>query len=268
MNIGRMGDEAARSLSRQQKRYARGDVTVVGILFLVALAASLTAQDSQNFHVSPLHPIAELRREALRASPPKEPGKFRKPDLIDLATASSAASANFHFEIRYATANNFLGIPVYSEARAFLERPAAKALLSAARDLKESGYGLLIYDAYRPWYVTKIFWDATPRRLHTFVANPAKGSKHNRGCAVDLTLYDLKNGVPIEMPSGYDEMTVRAHPDYMGGSSTARANRARLRGAMEAHGFTVDPGEWWHYDFAQWREYPILNIPFESLPQS
>jgi D-alanyl-D-alanine dipeptidase len=104
--------------------------------------------------------------------------------------------------------------------------------------------------------------------LHTFVANPAKGSKHNRGCAVDLTLYDLNIGVPIEMPSGYDEMTVRAHPDYTEGSSTARANRARLRSAMEAHGFTVDPGEWWHYDFARWREYPILNIPFESVPRS
>src|SRR5690242_10727200 len=170
------------------------------LLLLAALVASLTAQDSQNFHVSPLHPIAELRREALRASPPKEAGEFREPDLVDLAAVSSAASANFHFEIRYATANNFLGVPVYSEARAFLERPAAEALLAAARDLKEIGYGFLIYDAWRPWYVTKIFWDATPRRLHTFVANPAKGSKHNRGCAVDLTLYDLNIGVPIEMP--------------------------------------------------------------------
>lgn len=229
---------------------------------LFALAASLSAQYSQNFHISPLHPIAELREQALRASPPKETGQFRRPELVNLA----AVSPDFHFEIRYATANNFLGVPVYSEARAFLERPAADALLAAARDLRQRGYGLLIYDAYRPWYVTKIFWDATPRRLHTFVANPAKGSKHNRGCAVDLTLYNLKTGVPIEMPSGYDEMTVRAHPDYAGGPASARAHRAILRGAMEAHGFTVDPGEWWHYDFSEWREYPILNIPFESLP--
>jgi len=237
----------------------------VKVCFLLFLAASLPAQHSQTFHISPLHPIPVLRQEALRASPPKEAGKFRKPDFVDLAAASSAAGANFRFEIRYATANNFLGVPVYSEARAFLERPAADALLAVARDLKQSGYGLLIYDAYRPWYVTKIFWDATPRRLHTFVANPAKGSKHNRGCAVDLTLYDLKTGEPVEMPSGYDEMSVRAHPDYTGGSAAARANRARLRSAMEARGFTVDPGEWWHYDFSQWREYPILNIPFESL---
>ena len=236
------------------------------VCFLLFLGASLTAQRTQTFHISPLHPIAELRQQALRTSPPRERGKFRKPELVDLAAAPSAAGANLHFEIRYATANNFLGVPVYSEARAFLERPAADALFAVARDVKQSGYGLLVYDAYRPWYVTKMFWDATPPRLHTFVANPAKGSKHNRGCAVDLTLYDLKTGVPIEMPSGYDEMTVRAHPDYTGGSTTARADRARLRSAMESHGFTVDPGEWWHYDYSQWREYPILNIPFESLP--
>jgi D-alanyl-D-alanine dipeptidase len=237
----------------------------VRVCSLLFLAASLTAQHTQTFHVAPLQPIPLLCREALQASPPKEHGKFRKSDLVDLAALSSTAGASFQFEIRYATPNNFLGVPVYSEARAFLERPAAEALLAAASDLKEHGYGLLIYDGYRPWYVTKIFWDATPRRLHRFVANPAKGSKHNRGCAVDLTLYDLKTGVPIEMPSGYDEMTVRAHPDYTGGSPAARANRAKLRAAMEAHGFTVDPGEWWHYDFSRWREYPILNIPFESL---
>jgi len=238
------------------------------LVFSLISAACLTAQSSQTFHISPLHPIPALRQEALRASPPKEGRELRKPDLVDLAALSSASSANFRFEIRYATPNNFLGVPVYSEARAFLERPAAEALLAVARDLKENGYGLLIYDAYRPWYVTKIFWDATPRRLHTFVADPAKGSKHNRACAVDLTLCDRKTGAPVEMPSGYDEMTVRAHPDYAGGSEIARANRARLRRAMEAHGFTVDPGEWWHYDYSQWRQFPILNVPFESLPRS
>lgn len=236
-------------------------------IFLIS-SGGLIAQSSQTFHIWPLYPIPALRQEALRASPPNQHGEFRKPHLVDLAALSAAASANFRFEIRYATPDNFLRVPVYSEARAFLERPAAEALLAAARDLKANGHGLLIYDAYRPWYVTKIFWDATPRRLHTFVANPAKGSKHNRGCAVDLTLYDLKTGAPIEMPSGYDEMTARAHPNYAGGSATARANRAALRQTMEAHGFTVDPGEWWHYDYSKWRQFPILNIPFESLPST
>ena len=124
---------------------------------------------------------------------------------------------------------------------------------------------MLIYDAYRPWYVTKMFWDATPARLHTFVANPAKGSKHNRGCAVDLGLYDLRTNEPISMPSGYDEMTLRAHPGYGGGAALERAHRDALRKAMEAEGFTVDRGEWWHYDYKAWRQYPILNIPFERV---
>jgi D-alanyl-D-alanine dipeptidase len=237
-------------------------IRLLAIIFFAAHSGA--AGGVQTFHVRPLHPIAELRAQALRAVPPAEAGGLRKPALVDLATLG----ADLRFEIRYATPNNFLGVPVYTEARAFLERPAADALLAAARDLEKRGFGLLIYDSYRPWYVTKIFWDATPRRLHTFVADPAKGSKHNRGCAVDLTLYDLKTGAPVEMPSGYDEMTVRAHPDYSGGSAAGRGHRGILRNAMEAHGFTVDPGEWWHFDFSQWRQFPILNITFESLPGS
>jgi D-alanyl-D-alanine dipeptidase len=205
--------------------------------------------------------VNELEAEALRLQPPKEKGTFRAPDLVDLA----ALGGGMHFDIRYATANNFLGVQVYQQARAFLERPAAQALLAAAQDLSVRGYGLLIHDAYRPWYVTKIFWDATPAKLHNFVADPAKGSKHNRGCAVDLSLYELSSGAPVEMPSGYDEMTERAHPDYRGGSRVESAHRNLLRRTMEAHGFTVDRGEWWHYDYRDWRRYPIVNIPFERL---
>jgi len=227
------------------------------VLALFALAAS--AQTS--FRIEPLRPVDELRAEALRATPPAENRQLRPPDLVDLATLR----ADFHFDIRYATANNFMGSAMYSETRAFLQRPAADALLRAAASLRTQGFGLLIYDAYRPWYVTKMFWDATPARLHTFVANPAKGSKHNRGCAVDLGLYDLRTNEPISMPSGYDEMTLRAHPGYGGGAALERAHRDALRKAMEAEGFTVDRGEWWHYDYKAWRQYPILNIPFERV---
>jgi zinc D-Ala-D-Ala dipeptidase len=213
------------------------------------------------FTIHPVRPVNELRTEALRLRPPKEKGPFRRPDLVDLATLGGG----LHFDIRYASANNFLGVALYSEARAFLERPAALALLAAAKDLSSQGYGLLIHDAYRPWYVTRIFWDATPAGLHTFVADPAKGSKHNRGCAVDLSMYDLNSGAPVEMPSGYDEMTERAHPDYRGGSEGARARRELLRKTMEARGFTIDRGEWWHYDYHDWPRYPIVNIPLERL---
>ena len=229
----------------------------VAVLFVSAL---LCAQPA-GFRVQPRRPIAELTRQALEESPPHEKGPFRQPDLVDLATLP----APLHFDIRYATSNNFLGAPAYSEARAFLARPAADALLQAARDFERAGYGILIHDAYRPWYVTKIFWDATPAGLHRFVADPAKGSKHNRGCAVDMSLYDLRTGEPVRMPSGYDEMTKRAHPHYGGGTPEERGRRDLLRRVMEAHGFTVDRGEWWHFDYRDWTRYPLSNIPFDKI---
>jgi D-alanyl-D-alanine dipeptidase len=224
---------------------------------VLLVLAPLAAQ----FRVSPLRPVPELRAEALRATPPVENGPFRKPDLVDLASLGGA----LHFDIRYATSNNFLGTPFYSEARAFLQRPAAEALMRAADALRAQGYGLLIHDAYRPWYVTKMFWDATPARLHGFVANPAKGSKHNRGCAVDLSLYYLNSGEPVRMPSGYDEMTPRANPNYAGGAPAERKRRDLLRRAMSDQNFTVDKGEWWHFDYIDWPRYPIMNRKFSDI---
>jgi D-alanyl-D-alanine dipeptidase len=139
------------------------------------------------------------------------------------------------------------------------------AVVRAARALRPLGYGLLIHDAYRPWYVTKVFWDATPVASHWLVADPAKGSKHNRGAAVDITLYDLKTGAPIQMPSTYDEATPRAYADFVGGTSLQRWHRALLRRVLERQGFTVNPTEWWHFDFRGWERYPILDVPFEQL---
>ena len=216
---------------------------------------------SRSYHVKLTRPIADLRREALAATPPVEKGPFRNPNLVELAPLDPA----IHLDIRYATSNDFLGTPVYTQARAFLQRPAAEALLRVLRKLEPLGYGLLIHDAYRPWYVTKIFWDATPPEGKIFVADPAQGSRHNRGCAVDLTLYDLKTGKPVEMPGTYDEMSPRSYPNYPGGTSLQRWNRDLLRRAMESEGFTVYEYEWWHFDYKDWREYPILNIPFENL---
>ena len=211
--------------------------------------------------IKPVRPVDELRAEALKLTPPIEQGLFRKPDLVEIAPLDST----IHLDIRYATANDFLGTPVYSQARAFLQRPAAEALLHVQQKLKPLGYGLLIHDAYRPWYVTKIFWDATPPEGKIFVADPAQGSRHNRGCAVDLTLYDLATGKAIEMPGTYDEMSARSFPDYPGGTSLQRWHRDLLRRAMESEGFTVYEAEWWHFDYKDWKEYRILSVPFEKL---
>ncbi|HEX8878907.1 MAG TPA: M15 family metallopeptidase [Candidatus Acidoferrum sp.] len=222
---------------------------------------SYIGQSDQVFRIRPVRPIGELRKSALLATPPKEGGNFRKPDLVELGPLD----AGIRLDIRYATSNDFLGTPVYAQARAFLQRPAAEALLRVQQNLKPLGYGLLIHDAYRPWYVTKIFWDATPPEGKIFVADPAQGSRHNRGCAVDLTLYELASGRPVEMPGTYDEMSPRSYPKYPGGTSLERWHRDLLRRAMESEGFTVYEAEWWHFDYQDWKEYPILNVPFENL---
>ena len=193
--------------------------------------------------------------------PPKEAGPFREPELVELIKLDKS----IHLDIRYATANNFLGRPVYTEARAFLQRPAAEALVRVNQALRKHGYALVIHDGYRPWSVTKIFWDATPEDKKEFVADPAQGSRHNRGCAVDLSIFDLKTGKEVEMPSGYDEMTERSHINYTGGTAESRRLRDMLRAAMEAEGFAVYEPEWWHYDYKDWKEYPILNIAFDKI---
>jgi D-alanyl-D-alanine dipeptidase len=205
--------------------------------------------------------VEELRREALLASPPAEPGDFLPSDLVDL----KALDPTIRLDIKYATPDNFLSAPVYTQARALLQRPAAEAAVRAHRRLREQGYGLVVHDAYRPWSVTWIFWEATPEDKREFVADPARGSRHNRGCAIDVTLYDLKTGRTVEMPSLYDEMSERSYPDYTGGAPESRRLRDLLRSAMEAEGFTVYESEWWHFDYKDWRRYRIQNTPFEQI---
>jgi D-alanyl-D-alanine dipeptidase len=230
-------------------------------LLAAALCLSGCVTPPEVFRIEPLRPVAELRRDALAATPPAQSGDFRPSALVELVTLDPT----IHLDIRYATRHNFLGEPLYSQPRAFLQRPAAEALVRAHRALATQGYGLLVHDGYRPWYVTKMFWDATPADKHEFVADPAQGSRHNRGCAVDLTLYDLKTGKAVEMPSLYDEMSRRAYADYTGGTGEQRRLRALLRAAMEAQGYTVYPQEWWHFDYQDWPSYAVQNVRFEDL---
>jgi CubicO group peptidase (beta-lactamase class C family)/D-alanyl-D-alanine dipeptidase len=216
------------------------------------------------FQIRPLQPIDELRRKALAAAPAPEIVDFkgaRAPDLVELVKVDPS----LHLDVRYATTNNFMGTPFYDQARAFMQRPAAEALARAGAKLRGRGFGLLIHDGYRPWFVTRMFWDGTPPEHHEMVADPKTGSRHNRGCAVDLTLCDPTSGRPVRMPSGYDEFSDRANPWYVGGTSEQRWLRDQLRFAFESEGFTVYEHEWWHFDFGAWREYPVLNKRFEEL---
>ncbi len=218
------------------------------IVFVFLLVQPSFAQDTDLSHPSP-------------KNPPKEKGAFKKTDLVELITLDPTIK----LDIRYATDNNLVGRPVYTQARAFLQRPAAEALVKANEFLKTKGYGLLVFDGYRPWSVTKVFWDITPVKDRIFVADPNKGSRHNRGCAVDLSLYSLATGEEIEMTGVYDEMSERSYPNYTGGTKEQRDMRDLLRSAMEAEGFTVYEYEWWHFDFNDWRSYRITNVPFEKL---
>lgn len=195
------------------------------------------------------------------AQPPEETGEFKKSDLVELIKLDST----FKLDIRYATSNNFTGRAVYTEARAFLQRPAAEALVKAHRELRQLGYGMIVFDGYRPWSITKLFWDITPRAKRIFVADPKVGSKHNRGCAIDVTLYEIATGKQVTMPGEYDEMSKRSHPDYKGGTDEQRRMRDLLRRTMEANGFVVYEFEWWHFDYKDWRSYRIENIQFTEI---
>ena len=222
---------------------------------------ALGGQEGGTFQITPMRPPEELREEALSAVPPEEEGDFLPSELVELVDLDPT----IRLDIRYASRNNFMGEVFYSSPQAFLQRPAAEGLVRAHRWLMDRGFGLMIHDGYRPWYVTKMFWDATPEALRNFVADPASGSRHNRGCAIDLTLYDLETGEVVMMPAGFDEMSPRSQADYPGGTSRQRWYRKLLRDAMEAQGFTVYPDEWWHFDYNDWQNYRIGNEVFEEI---
>ena len=238
-------------------RDASGVATVVNAAEVRFVRREVGTKDGETFKITPVKPIDELRATALAASPPPEPGEFRDTDLVELVLIDPT----IRLDIRYATANNFTSTAFYKLPRALMQRPVAQAVGRASARLKERGLGLLVHDSYRPWHVTKMFWDATPDDMKIFVANPANGSRHNRGCAVDLTLYDLQTGQPIQMVAGYDEFSPRSYPMYPGGTSQQRWYRELLRRSMETEGFTVYENEWWHFDFKDWKKYRIGNVP-------
>lgn len=242
-------------------RNAEGQATEVEMPHSVVFPRRENIDAAETFRIQTLLPEEKLREIALQANPPTEPAPNTAPDLVELIDLIP----DLKLDIRYAGTNNFMGLTFYKQPRAFMQRPAAEALVKVNDQLKEQGYGLIIYDAYRPWYVTKMFWEATPEDKKIFVADPEKGSRHNRGCAVDLSLYDRQTGKVIKMLAGYDEMTERSYPHYIGGTSLQRWHRRLLRETMEDAGFAIYAFEWWHFDYHAWRDYPIMNVRFEEM---
>jgi zinc D-Ala-D-Ala dipeptidase len=213
-----------------------------------------------SFALGACKPAPPITAPYTKTVPPKP--AVQRPDTL---TELTKLGSDIRLDIRYATTRNFTGVQLYDEPRAFLVHAAAQALIRAHMAAQADGYGLLIHDAYRPWRVTKKLWDMTPPDKRGFVANPKQGSRHNRGCAVDLTLYDRATGNAVRMPSGYDEFSRRAYRSYDGGSADETANRARLERYMEAEGFIGISNEWWHFDYKDWANFPILDVPFAKI---
>ena len=172
---------------------------------------------------------------------------------------------NLRYDLRYATANNFMHRRMYTPPtrHTFLRSPAAQALAAVQQDLNGRGYGLKIFDAYRPYSVTVSFWELV--KDERYVANPSKGSGHNRGLAVDLTVIDLKTGKELDMGTGFDNFTDTAHQNFTNLPEAVLQNRQLLKTTMQKHGFTPFETEWWHYYWPNDKDYAVLDIPFALL---
>lgn len=190
---------------------------------------------------------------------PRDPAADLLPDLVDLARFDP----RLRFDIRYATPANFMGRMLYPLPRAAAQRPVAAALAKVQSRAEAAGFGLLIFDAYRPWRITRAMWDQTPPAQREFVADPAKGSRHNRGCSIDLSLHS--NGTEVTMPSPYDDFTPAAYRSNTAAPAEAVRLSRLLEQWMVAEGFIPLANEWWHYDWAEWRRYPIMDVPLEDV---
>lgn len=180
--------------------------------------------------------------------------KFSAADtaMVELATAIPG----LRLDVRYATEDNFTGKVLYPSSRLYLRAVVAKALAAVAADLRAQNLDVKVFDAYRPLSVQKLLWEIVPDER--YVANPAKGSRHNRGAAVDITLVDA-DGRELDMGTGYDDFSEKAHADYQDLSDEQKKNREILRRTMEKHGFTVLPTEWWHFDYQGWEAFSIMD---------
>ena len=227
---------------------------------IVGIFSSCIKNEKENFSIEPILPIEQIKEIALDSKPPFEFDLESGLDMVDLKKLDD----NLILDIRYSTENNFMKSIFYEDARAFINKDAAPNILNANSQLNEIGYGLIIYDAYRPWFVTKMFWEGTPDDLKHFVADPSRGSVHNRGCAIDVGLYNLSDGTPVKMISGYDEFTEKAYPSYTGGTKFQREIRDELINIMTMNNFSVYEYEWWHFNY-NGCESGVMNYSFKDL---
>lgn len=221
----------------------------INLAAVLLLASCTVAIPANRYGLTVVPDVATYERLA-RSEPEKR--------LVDLA------SLGIPLDIRYATPDNFMKKPLYPVARAYLRAPAAEALVAVRQELATRGVGIKVFDAYRPYRVTEAMWE--PIKDPDYVADPSKGSRHNRGAAVDLTLIDLATGTELPMPTGYDDFTPRAAHAFNDLPPGVLTNRALLRDVMMRHGFDPLPSEWWHYDFRGWERFELMDVGLEDLP--
>jgi D-alanyl-D-alanine dipeptidase len=224
----------------------------ITLLFFLTLCLNACAQNNaQNPHGLAIINTGAAYKASVKANPNNELVEIKKiiPSVV--------------LDIRYATKNNFMKQVMYKQARAFARKPVVQQLKIIQAELATKGYGLKIFDAYRPYAITLAFYEKASDK--NFVANPAKGSKHNRGCAIDLTIIDLKTGKDVPMPTPYDSFAPEAAPHFNELPAVIIKNRDFLITTMQAHGFKVIYNEWWHFDFNGWQDYDLMDVPFADL---
>lgn len=178
--------------------------------------------------------------------------------MVDITKVNSSIKV----DCVYATDNNFTGKVIYKESKCYALKEVAQKLDLIQKELEKRGLGLLIWDAFRPLPAQKKLWEICPDEK--YVSNPAKGGRHTRGTAIDLTLVDSKGNL-LEMPTGFDDLSKKAWSDNNECSFEAKKNRALLKEVMEKHGFKQLPTEWWHFDYNGWQDYPVLDVDFDAL---
>lgn len=218
-------------------------------------------ENNNDFTVKAAKTLDELKQEALAAPMPVQDSNLLTAQLVNILSLD----ATIKVDMLYAKDKNFLNMKMYEEEKAFVDVEMGKALVQVQKKLADFGYGLVVWDAYRPWYVTKMFHDALPLEEKTLLESPDKGSSHNRGLSVDVSLYDLNTGEPVMMISDFDELSFRTFAKYQGGSELARWQRDLLRLFMENEGFTGVDHEWWHFDYKNFEQYRLLNTAFSEI---
>ncbi|WP_156815491.1 M15 family metallopeptidase [Pseudanabaena sp. PCC 6802] len=224
----------------------------------VAIACQPARSPQSQPVVAPSPTITALPQVKSRSNPPQDNPQLPDDALVDIQTVSPA----IELDMRYATTNNFMKRKLYPVSRCILRSAVAKQLAKVQLELESQGLGLKVYDCYRPLSVQRQMWQVVPDEH--YVANPAKGSRHNRASAVDLTLVD-RNGKELEMPTEFDDFTTKAHRDDLTASPLARQHSQLLATVMVKHGFIPLPTEWWHFDAVGWQHFPVMDVPLQSI---